>query len=139
MPFGGEARCQLEYVEVGVAAQTALLRTVRLKPADVDAAGSARMTAGTLWQVQMSARAAEAARECRAVQLSQVWCSRVQDKVLRRALGEVAAGVWQGLEQTDAVRAHGAILGTRMQETKPGKVCCFGYRPGHADTGPGQS
>src|SRR6185437_2629488 len=85
----------------------------------VDAARRARMALRTMREIQMAAGATKAAFQRRAVQLVQLRRGRIEHQVLRSALGVVAAGVGQGLEQAYGFRtAHGTIL-CRQTTTVP--------------------
>jgi hypothetical protein len=97
----------LDHLQVGVALQAAPLRAAGLEAFHVDAAGRAGPAAAAIGEVQVPAGAAEAALQRRPVQLVQVRGGRIDDQVLRRAVGKIPAGVRQGLEKADAVGAHG--------------------------------
>ena len=58
----------------------------------------------------MATGAAKATLKRRTIQLVELWGSRIDHQILRRALGVVAARVRQRLEQADLIGAHTPIL-----------------------------
>jgi len=112
MPLGGEPWEAFADGQVGVALEAPLLGAVRCETLDVNAAGYAGLAGGALGQVEVTAGAAKALGECRPVELVEIGRARVDHEILRRPLGEIAAGVRQGLEQADTV-GHGDVIALR--------------------------
>src|SRR5574337_156855 len=97
--------------EVGVALSAAYLRAIGLEVFHVDATRGACAALLAMRKIQMAAGATEAAFERGAIQLVELRRRRIEYQVLGGALGVVAAGMRQGLEQADRIgAAHGLIL-----------------------------
>jgi len=109
MPVGRKAGDTFADRQVGVALEAATLGAIGGEAVHVDAAGHAGLAGAALGEVEVPAGAAETLGERRAVQLVEIRRAGIDHEVLRRPLGEVAAGVRQGLEQADAV-GHGDVI-----------------------------
>jgi hypothetical protein len=96
--------------DVGIAFQAAALRTIRLEARHIDAARRARVALRAVRKIQVTTGAAKAVFQRRAVQLVKLRRGRIDHQVLRRALGVIAAGVRQGLEQADVIGGACPIL-----------------------------
>src|SRR6202011_1825449 len=103
--------CRLDAkLQIAVALQAAALAAIGVELRYRDTRGNAGVAAAALRAINVTAGAAEAARQCRIVYLWKMWRCRIDHQIARRTLREVAARVRQRLEQPDEIGLHVCIL-----------------------------